>query len=221
MAQRLDGMAMARAMAASIGQEVLLARANLGLTRRQAAKLARVSPQTQQRVERGDPSVGLDTACRVAAGVGLKVWAKAFPAADPSLRDTGQLRIAEWLRGVANPAFSVALELALSNGRSADEVFFGPTEIIHSEIERRLADWQSQIRRAIVKRDELAGPSPATRAAGHGRGGTERNRTMAREHAALIGSMLPAGSREVMRSLRTGKPLGRDGILWVRPRDAR
>ena len=50
---------------------------------------------------------------------------------------------------------------------------------------------------------------------------TERNRAVAREHAAVIGAMLPAGSREVMRALRTGEPLGRDGILWVRPRNAR
>ena len=212
---------MARTMAASIGQEVLLARTNLALTRRGAAMLARVSPQTQERVERGDSSVGLDTACRVAAGVGLKLWAKAFPAADPSLRDTGQLRIAEWLRGVAHPAYSVAFELALSSGRSADEVFFGPTEIIHAEIERRLADWQSQIRRAIVKRHELAAPHQRAVRLVMVVEDTERNRAVAREHADLIGSMLPAGSREVMRSLRTGAPLGKDGILWVRPRDAR
>jgi transcriptional regulator with XRE-family HTH domain len=212
---------MARVMASAIGQEVLLARANLALTRRQAARLARVSPQTQDRVERGDPSVAIDTACRVASGVGLKLWAKAFPASDPSLRDTGQLRIAECLKGVAHARYTVALELALSNGRSADEVFFGPNEILHAEIERRLADWQHQHRRANAKRDELA--------AAHQRPvrlvivveDTERNRSVAREHASLIGSMLPAGSREVARSLRSGEPLGKDGILWIRPRDAR
>lgn len=212
---------MARAMAVSIGEEVLLARTTLGLTRRRAARLARVSPQTQERVERGDPSVALDTACRVTAALGLKLWARTFPAHDPSLRDTGQLTIAEWLRGMCHPACSVELELGLGNGRSADAVLFGPTEIIHSEIERRLADWQGQFRRACAKRDELAGRHQRPVRLLMVVEDTARNRAVAREHAALIASMLPAGSREVLRSIRSGTPLGRDGILWVRPRDIR
>lgn len=152
----MDWRSMSRAMAKSIGDEVLLARANLGLSRRHASRLARVSPQTQERVERGDPSVALDTACRVAAALGLKLWAKAFPARSPSLRDTGQLRIAEYLRGIAHASYRVTIELGLGNGRSADEVFFGVDEIIDTEIERHLADWQRQYRTAADKRDELA-----------------------------------------------------------------
>lgn len=212
---------MSRTMAETVGQEVLLARVNLGLSRRQASRLARVSPQTQRRVEEGDPSVAMDTACRVAAAMGLKLWAKAFPASAPSLRDTGQLRIAEHLRGQAHAAFSVTLELALGSGRSADLVLFGPLEILHTEIERRLADWQGPYRSAANKRDEIAASHRRPVRLVMAIEDTERNRRVAREHAALIRSMLPAGSREVMRSLRTGEPLGRDGILWVRPRDIR
>lgn len=110
---------------------------------------------------------------------------------------------------------------AQERGRSADQVFFGPTEITHSEIERKLADWQGQVRRAIAKRDELAALHQRPVRLVMVVEDTERNRAVAREHAALIGSMLPAGSREVMRSLRTGEPLGMDGILWVRPRNGR
>jgi hypothetical protein len=46
---------------------------------------------------------------------------------------------------------------------------------------------------------------------------THHNRAVAREHQAMIRSMLPAGSREIMQALRTGADLGRDGLLWVRP----
>lgn len=219
MIRGMDWRAISRTMAETVGDEVLLARTNLGLSRREASRLAQVSPQTQGRVEAGDPSVAMDTACRDAAAVGLKLWAKAFPARSPSLRDTGQLRIAEHLRGQAHAAYRVALELALGNGRSADMVLFGPVEVMHAEIERRLADWQQQYRSAASKRDEIA--------ASHHRPvrlviaieDNERNRRMAGEHGALIRSMLPAGPREVMRSVRTGEPLGRDGILWVRPRE--
>lgn len=212
---------MARAVAASIGREVVLARTNLALTRRRAARLAGISPSTQKRVEDGDPSVGTATACRVAAAVGLKVWAKAYPIRTPSLRDTGQLRIAEMLRRAAHSSFRVAVELSLPEGRSADEVFFGPDEIIHAEIERLWADWQAQYRSASAKRDELA--------AQHRRPvrlvlvieDTRANRAAIRPHIDLIRSALPAGSREVARALRIGQTLGRDGILWVRPRNER
>lgn len=220
-ASRHEWEGMARAVAASIGREVVLARTNLALTRRQAARLAGVSPSTQKRVEDGDISIGTATACRVAAAVGLKVWAKAYPVRTPSLRDTGQLRIAEMLRRAAHTSFRVAIELPLSDGRSADEVFFGPDEIIHAEIERLLADWQAQYRSASAKRDELA--------AQHRRPvrlvlvieDTRANRSAISAHFDLIRSALPAGSREVMRALRDGLPLGRDGVLWVRPRNDR
>ena len=46
---------------------------------------------------------------------------------------------------------------------------------------------------------------------------TRRNRVAVREHEALIRSALPPGSREFLSSLRNGKPLGRDGLVWVRP----
>jgi transcriptional regulator with XRE-family HTH domain len=208
---------MARGVAESIGHEVTLARTNLGLTRYAASLLAGVSPSTQKRVEDGDPSVRIETACRVAAAIGLKLWAKAFPIRTPSLRDTGQLRIAAFVRALASDAFRVTLELGLGNGRSIDVAFFGPVEIIAAEIERILADFQAQYRGAAAKRDELAlkhqRPVRLVLVVEDNR----RNRAAVSDHAALIGSMLPAGSREVLKALRVGQPLGRDGILWVRP----
>jgi hypothetical protein len=208
---------MARTAAESIGHEVTLARTNLALTRQAASRMAGVSPHTQRRVEEGDPHVGIDTACRVAAGIGLKLWAKAFPVRTPSLRDTGQLRIAESVRSTAFAQFQVTLELGLGNGRAIDMVLFGAVEIIAVEVERSIADFQAQYRSAASKRDELA--------LGHRRPvrlvlvieDTRRNRTAVREHPVIIASALPARSREVLRALRRGEPLGRDGMLWVRP----
>jgi hypothetical protein len=207
---------MARGVAESIGREVMLARTNLALSQYAAARLAGVSPSTQQRVEDGDPSVCIDTACRVASAIGLKLWAKAFPVRSPSLRDTGQLRIAGHLRSSASDAFRSTLEHGLGNGRSIDMVFFGPVEIIAAEIERLIADFQAQYRAAVAKRDELAllhrRPVRLVLAIED----TRRNRASLRDHSALIGSVLPAGSRDVLRALRGGQPLQRDGILWVR-----
>ena len=147
---------MARDLSQAIGREVTLARTNLGLTIPAAARLAHVAPNTQRRVEDGHAGVRLDTVCDVASAMGLKVWGKAFPVRTVSLRDSGQLAIADHLRSLANPALRAALELGLGNGRSIDFVTFGSAEIIAVEIETLLADFQAQYRAASAKRDELA-----------------------------------------------------------------
>jgi transcriptional regulator with XRE-family HTH domain len=207
---------MASEVAASIGREVLIARTTEGLSLRAAARLAGVAPATQRKVERGDAAVELASVCRVASASGLKVWARVFPATPPSLRDSGQLWIAEHLRSQAHLSYSITTELPMRNHRSADQVWFGPTEVIHVEIERLLADWQSQVRRAIDKREELAAMHQRPVRLVLAIEDTRRNRAAARAHASVVASMLPAGSREVLATMRTGRPLGRDGIVWVR-----
>lgn len=216
MPQRVDGRRVTRELAASIGREVMLARTNLGLTPTSAARLAGVAPRTQRRVEGGDSTVGVGTMCRVAAAVGLKVWARAFPAGTPSLRDTGQLTIARHLMGLASPSLRIAIEHGMGNGRAIDLVAFGPTEIVAVEIERLLVDFQAQYRSADAKRAELA--------SAHSRPvrlvlvveDTRHNRSAAAAHALIIRATLPAGTRDVWRGLREGKELGRDGMAWIR-----
>jgi hypothetical protein len=217
MGARLDAARMARELATTIGREVTLARTNLALTNTAAARLARVAPATQRRVEAGDPTVAIATMCRVAAALGLKAWGKAFPAATPSLRDTGQLAIADHLRATAGAAFRTSVEHALGGARAIDVVLFGTVEIVCIEIERFLADLQAQYRAADAKRTDLA--------ASHRRPvrlviaveDTRHNRAAVHDHDSLIRSMLPAGSREIKAALRSGGELGRDGLLWVRP----
>jgi hypothetical protein len=218
---RLDHLRMAREVAGSFGREVMLARVNHALSVRAAAELAGVAPGTQRSVEAGDPAVRIDTVCRVGSAMGLRIWGRAFPATAPTLRDTGQLWLADWLRRQAHPSLSVAIELALDNLRSADAVFFGATEITHVEIERLIADFQAQYRVAVAKRDDLAKLHQRPIRLVLAIEDTRRNREALRPHAALIATMPPAGSREILRTLRTGEPLGRDGILWIRRRAAR
>ncbi|HEY8169861.1 MAG TPA: hypothetical protein VIH24_02030, partial [Candidatus Limnocylindria bacterium] len=189
---------------------------NHGLSVRAVARLAGVAPDTQRRIEAGDPAVQLDTLCRCASVVGLRVWARAYPRSTPSLRDTGQLWVAEQLRRAVHGSLSVAFEVGLGNLRAADMVVSGPDEIIHVEIERYLADFQAQYRSAAEKRDLLS--------ASHRRPvrlvvvveDTQHNRAAVRAHSGVIHAAMPAASREVLRALRGGTPLGRDGWLWIR-----
>jgi hypothetical protein len=142
---------------------------------------------------------------------------RAYPIGGPSLRDSGQLAIATWLRGLTHAASTSTLETPIGNGRAVDLVVFGPTEIIGIEIERMLVDFQAQYRAGVSKRDDLASvharPVRFVMAVLDSR----RNRAVVRDHERLVRSVLPAGSREILAALRTGRLLGRDGLAWVRP----
>lgn len=207
---------MARDLVIGVGREIVLARTNQGLSVRAAARLAGVSPTTQRRVEAGSPSVRVDVMCRVAAAIGLKVWGKSFPVREPSLRDTGQLRLAEILMRLAHAGLRPVMELGIGNHRSIDLVLFGAEEILAIEIYRLLADFQAQFRAADAKRMELAAAHQRPVRLVVAVEDTRRNRRLVAEHAVAIGVALPAGSRAVLNSLRTGTPLGADGLVWIR-----
>lgn len=211
---------MAAHQAQRIGQEVLLARANLGLSASAIARMAGVAVSTERRVELGDPSVTVVTAARVLQATGLELAARAYPSRPPSLRDSGQLRIAEQLRRMASAAWRVAIEVPIEGGRSADILLFGADQVLHVEIERRLADFQAQFRAAAKKREVLQ--------AAHRRPvrlvivveDTPANRQRLAEHADLVQHALPSDSRNVLRALRSGALLAADGLLWMRHRSA-
>lgn len=208
---------MAHEIASSVAREIMLARLNSGLSVRAAARLAGVSPQTQLRAELGDSSLQLATLCRVAAAGGLRVWGRAFPASAPSLRDSGQLAIAGALRNLGHPSLTVRLEVAVGDQRSIDVVCYGANEIIAIEIERLLSDFQAQYRRAAEKREALASRHERPVRLVLAVLDTRRNRTAVHEHVPVITTALPAGTREVLSAIRTGRHLGRDGLAWLRP----
>lgn len=178
---------------------------------------ADVSPDTVRRVEAGEPGVRLDTLCAVGAAVNLDVVVRAYRCGPPSLRDSGQLQIAEIVCSIAHPAWDRVLELgAGDHGEAADIGFFGAREIIDIEIDRLILDFQDQHRRNVLKRDYLAVRHQRPVRLVMVIEDTTRNRAAIAPHLPVIRSALPAGSREVLRAMRTGEPLGRDGLLWIR-----
>lgn len=206
-------------LAVNVGGDIDTSRSSLGRSVEEVARRAGVASSTVVRAIHGDPGVHLDTLCAVAQAAGLRLSVKAYPGGSVSLRDSGQLRVAEYLAALAHPSLKPALELPVGDpfGRAADIVFFGPEEILHQEIERRLIDLQESLRSATVKRDALQ--------ARHQRPvrlilvveDAARNREIVRAHESLIRRVLPATSTEILRSMRAGTVLGKDGLLWVRP----
>ena len=207
----------AREQSAHVGAEVKLARVTLALSGRRVAARAGVSSSTVARVELGDPSLTITTMCAVAEAVGLDVVLRTYDGRTPTLRDTGQLAFAEGLCAQAHASWHPSIELLVGkHGESIDVGFFGPQEIWALEVERMATDFQAQYRRANRKREALAALHQRPARLVLVVEDTRRNRAALEPHLAFIRSTLPAGTREVLGALRTGRPLGRDGLVWMR-----
>lgn len=200
-----------------MGRDVRTARIAAGVSRTHASRRAGVSRSTWERVERGSPRTTLATLCAVTDAVGLDLVIRAHPGRGPSLRDRGQMTIAQNLDGEAHSAWSIGLEVTSGTyGQATDQVFWGPDEILAVEIIRHMGDFQAQYRAASLKRDWLAHQHQRPVRLVLAVEDLRSNRTALAPHMSLIGSMLPAGSRQVLQAIRTGRPLGSDGLLWVR-----
>jgi transcriptional regulator with XRE-family HTH domain len=207
----------AAAQARTIGAELALACAESRLTERHLARRAGVARSTVRRIIAGDPGVQLDTLSTITAAAGLDLVTRAYPGRRPSLHDSGQLTVAEALVRIVSPTWQPRLEVtAGDHGRAADLVLFGPDEIIDLEIERLAVDYQAQYRSDAGKRDVLASR--------HSRPvrlvlvieDTPHNRLVLAPHMQLIRRQLPKESRAILNAIRSGRPLGADGLLWIR-----
>ncbi|MBI2777072.1 MAG: helix-turn-helix transcriptional regulator [Chloroflexi bacterium] len=191
-----------------------------GLSQSRMARLAGLSQQQASQAELGAGDVSLEARCRMAAACGHELGWRLYPVATLRLRDSGQLRIAQEIVQAVHRSWQARLEVPVARGdlRAADLVLTSAAEILHVEIERALVDLQAQLRAAQLKRQALAEREgrpirlviavPDTR--------TTRARLAPLEE--LLARTLPASSASTWRALRTGEPLGADGILFVRAR---
>jgi hypothetical protein len=188
------------------------------MTQAAAARRGRVSRSTIARIELAVPWVSIANAVSALSGVGLDLVVNAYPNDRHRIRDVAHLRLINHLRSMAAPSWRVRLEVAAGDHeRSADLVLFGADELVHLEVERRAVDYQAQLRSAERKREVLAANNDRPVRLVLAFEDSQRNRLALAEHRQIIAVQLPAASREILRSLRAGTPLGRDGLLWVRP----
>lgn len=213
------GQRRARAQAESAGGEVLRARLERGWSRREVSRVAGVSSDTPRRIEGGDPAVQLDTLCAVGEAVGIDVVVHTYPGREPPLRDSRQIEIVELLCRMANDAWQPRVELpAGEHGEAVDIGFMGAAEILATEVDRLLLEFQNRYRRNDQKRQWLAARHQRPVRLVMVLEDTARNRAAVAAHAAFIAKVLPAGTREILSALRSGRPLGQDGLLWIRRR---
>lgn len=200
-----------------IGREVATARRANGLSTRTAAARAGVSRSTWVRAEAGSPRTAIATLCAVTDAVGLDLVLRAYPGTRLTLRDRGQLSIAQHLAGLAHLGWTIKLEeRAGDHGQAVDLVILGASEIVAVEIIRHMNDFQAQYRSAVLKRDWLGHLDRRPVRLVMAVEDLRSNRAALAPFAAIIGGSLPAGSRRVLDSLKSGQPIGTDGLLWVR-----
>lgn len=190
----------------------------VGMTQAQLASRGAVSQQEVSRAEIGQVGVSLEARCRMAAACGHEVGLKLFPVATVSLRDSGQLSLANALLQVLHPTWRPRLEVPVAAGdlRAADMLLSHPDELVQIEIERALVDFQAQLRSGQVKRDIFAvGESRPVRLV-LAVPDTHGTRESLRPIAALLRRALPLDTRGILAALRDGRALGSDGLLVVR-----
>jgi transcriptional regulator with XRE-family HTH domain len=189
-----------------------------GLSQATLAALAEASQTEVSKAELGRTDVSLDARCRLAAACGHELGWRLYPVATVRLRDSGQLALAQVITAAAHPSWTARLEVPVAPGdaRAADLVLTNAREIIHIEIERALVDFQAQLRSAQLKREALAARDQRPTRLVIAVPDTKATRARLAPFAQLIEQTMPAGSREIWRSVRTGDPLTTDGILFVR-----
>jgi transcriptional regulator with XRE-family HTH domain len=207
-------------VARRFGVELRIARMAAGLSQAAVARLAELSQTEVSRAERGALDVSLDARCRLVAATGHELSLRLYPVATVSLRDSGQLAIAQVIVGAVHPSWRPRLEVPVGDGslRAADLVLERAEQVIQIEIERALVDIQAQLRAAELKRQALAQTRGRPVALVIGVPDTTPARSRLAEHRALLDATLPASSRDIWRAIRRGEPLATDGILFVRAR---
>jgi transcriptional regulator with XRE-family HTH domain len=212
-----EGERRAAYLAQRFGSELRLARTAAGLSQKRLGELAGLRQPFVSLVESGRRRADWSTACALAAAAGHELSIRMFPVRSPTLRDSGQLAAVQVLISQAHVSWHARMEAPVAAGdrRAADLLLMGRTEVLHIEVERHLVDFQAQLRAAQSKRSTLSEalhmPVRLVLAVPH----TRRIRARLATFDRAIAAALPMRSAAVWRSIRTGTPLGGDGLLYL------
>ena len=203
-----------------VGREIRLLRHGGGWSQRELAARCGISQSFESDVEHGIGQASLEILAALAAAGGGKLVVRVVPGNGVSLRDSGQLEIVELIMAACHPRWRTTVEMPIGtppDRRAADLVTEMAEEIDMIEVERAWVDHQGQYRPLQLKRAALAERLGRTVNLIIALADTPRTRAALAGHEQLIRDTLPVPSRRIWASLRSGVPIGGDGILWIRP----
>jgi transcriptional regulator with XRE-family HTH domain len=194
-----------------LGADLRRARVAAGISLRDAAAAASISHTELWRLERGQSRVvPIARVFRTAAAVGLTASVRLFPDGDP-IRDAGQSRVLERLRGNLHPGLGWRTEVPLPNvgdPRAWDAVIRSRGWWRPVEVEAALRDAQATERRLALKQRDGRAPAPILVLAD-----TPRNRAALAAAPAAFPT-LPVRTRPILSALRRGVDPG-SGIVFL------
>jgi transcriptional regulator with XRE-family HTH domain len=199
---------------AVVRRELRLARRTAGLSIETAARRAGMSETRLGDIERGDvTSPGLESMCRAARAVGLKVWLRVYPTGEDVV-DAGQLPVLARLEGALGPPVRMAREVGLpiqGDLRAWDARLTDGRSNASVDAEARLDDIQAVARRvALKKRDD---PSAGVVLLVLNR--TVHNRRVLALHREALRAQFPLDGGAILRDLRAGRIPKAGGILLI------
>ena len=204
-----------------IGQEIQTTRRMFGWSQRELSARADVPQATLSRIEHGSSRADIETLVRITSALALDLSVRAFPSTRVRIRDERQLArigfIAARASSLWHPQIEARVTTDPADARAIDLVLASAIEVAAIEVEGDLADFQGQLRPDLAKRDLLAAHESRPVRFVLALPDTRRLRGIIREHASLVARVLPASSRHIWASIRSGNPIGADGLLWLPP----
>lgn len=208
-----EGIRLAREQLMNLGRELRVARILAGKRQADVARAIGASKAQVCRIEHARVlSVSHLQLARFAGAVGLRLWARVYPAGR-RLMDAPQLGLFGRWRARAGGTWKLETEVVMpieGDLRAADAVARIPRCTVVIEVITRLADVQAQVRSARLKKRDLGADRLVLLVAG-----SRANRRALAEAGDALNDSFPLGTREVLRAMEAGQDPGADGIVLL------
>ena len=194
-----------------LGREIRARRRTAGLSQRALGQLVGISQGEISRIEGATaPWLSVGTASAILSCLGLRLWAKVYPAGPP-LRDAGHLRLLSDFEARLHPRIEARREWPIpdGSGRAVDLVLACTRKRVGVEAETLIADLQDLERELNLKQRDGNLDSMILLVRG-----SRRNREILRG-ADAFRRAFPLSTRAVLAALAAGGAPDGNGIVLL------
>jgi transcriptional regulator with XRE-family HTH domain len=210
-----------RSLRASVGRQVLEARTDAGVSRRQLAAAAGIDPAHLWRIESGSANASLEVLMAISACLGSDLGVRLFPGHGPRLHDRFQAPMLEALLRCLGPRWLPIPELPVPLARGVIDLVLRDRTTglaIACEAQSELRRLEQVLRRLSEKAAALAAlePQPTGFSTVLLLRSTRETRALARLYESTLAAAFPARTQAVVAALSGSDPWPGSAIVWVR-----